>query len=302
MAGREQATLRWRWDIAYDGTDFHGWARQPGLRTVEQTVTDALRTVLHLPDNTDRSQIEMVCAGRTDSGVHARGQVAHTDLALDILDALQAGTEVEATRTSADARWDEVGGTLLRRMQGVLQPDVAVRAVKRVSADFDARFSALSRRYAYRIADTAVARDPLRSRDVLDHPRTLDLEAMNRAAEGLLGEHDFAAFCRPRPPATTVRTLLACSWHRDGAGRAVLDIRADAFCHSMVRAIVGALVAVGEGRRDPSWVHGVLAGATRDPGVRVMPASGLTLEEVVYPAPEDWAHRQVTTRTVRTPR
>lgn len=307
MVGREHVvqTLRWRWDIAYDGTDFHGWARQPGLRTVEHTLADAIGTVLH-----GRAAVDLVCAGRTDTGVHARGQVVHVDLPVVSLPGVSPSRLIDPSSDIDDALASDIASTLLRRIHGVLEPDVAVRALRPVSDDFDARFSALSRRYAYRVCDTPLSRDPLRIRDVLDHPRSLDLEAMNIAAQHLLGVHDFAAFCRRRvvraqlhdqSSTTTVRTLLACSWARDSGGRAVLDIRADAFCHSMVRAIVGALIAVGEGRRDPSWVSEVLAAGVRDPGVRVMPARGLTLEEVVYPPPEEWAGRQLRTRSVRTP-
>lgn len=312
MAPREvpAQSLRWRWDVAYDGTDFHGWARQPGLRTVEQTLADAIGTILH-----SGSAVDLVCAGRTDTGVHARGQVVHVDVPIASLLGVDPSVRIDPSIGIDDVVAGDVARTLLRRIDGVLPPDVAVRGLRPVSGDFDARFSALSRRYAYRVSDTPESSDPLRIRDVLDLPRRLDLEAMNRAAEHLLGEHDFAAFCRrratpgerqagerqDRPVATTVRRLLTCTWTRDSGGRAVLDIRADAFCHSMVRAIVGALIAVGEGRRDPSWVPEVLAAGVRDPGVRVMPARGLTLEEVVYPPPEEWARRQASTRSVRTP-
>lgn len=265
---------RWRLDIAYDGSDFHGWARQPGVRTVESVITDALTTI-----TAATTRVDVTCAGRTDAGVHARGQVAHVDLPED------------------DRGLDEA--MLLRRLQGVLPDDIAVTAARTVSADFDARFSAVWRRYAYRIADSHAARDPLRRTDVLDHPRSLDLEAMNAAAACLLGEHDFAAFCRARDGGTTIRRILDCDWSRDEAGRAVLDIRADAFCHSMVRSVVGALIAVGDGRREPEWVGEVLHRGTRDTGVRVMPAHGLTLEEVGYPPPQEWAARQEVTRVLR---
>ena len=270
---------RWRLDIAYDGSGFHGWARQPGVRTVESVITDALTTI-----TAATTRVDVTCAGRTDAGVHARGQVAHVDL--------PDGEGARSEQTLGEP-------TLLRRLQGVLPDDVAVTAATRVSADFDARFSAVWRRYAYRIADSYAARDPLRRTDVLEHPRSLDLEAMNVAAGSLLGEHDFAAFCRARVGGTTIRRILDCAWSRDEAGRAVLDIRADAFCHSMVRSVVGALIAVGDGRREPDWVGEILDRGERDPGVRVMPAHGLTLEEVGYPPPQEWAARQEVTRVLR---
>lgn len=251
---------------------------------MQDTVQHALKTILGCAH-----PLDIVCAGRTDAGVHARGQVAHVDVPVSC-----AGAE--------DARSLPSSHSILRRFIGVLPEDVCVRAVTEVSSDFDARFSAVFRRYAYRIADTPQARDPLRVRDVLDHPRELDIEAMNDAALSLVGEHDFAAFCRARPFASTVRKVSVCSFSRDTAGRAVLDIQADAFCHSMVRAVVGALLAVGEHRVPIEWAGQVLTGGIRDPKVTVMPARGLTLEEVGYPPPEQWAARQQVTRAVRTPR
>ena len=272
--------MRWRLDLAYDGTDFHGWARQGELRTVQGLLAAALRTALGRD-----GEVGLVAAGRTDAGVHARGQVAHVDIDPIELD------RMSIPRDDPD--------TLRRRLTGLLPEDIVVRSVTGVSADFDARFSALSRHYRYRIADSPLVRDPLRRRDTVDHPRRLDLAAMNLAAAALVGEHDFASFCRPRPGASTIRRVLECAWSRDEEGRAVLDVAADAFCHSMVRALVGALVAVGSGRRDPSWVVEILDSRRRGPGVPVMPARGLTLEEVRYPQAGEWSARQRTTRAVR---
>ncbi len=251
--------MRLRIDLAYDGTGFHGWAAQPGLRTVQGELTAALATVLRLPAD----ELQVVCAGRTDAGVHARGQVAHVDLAGDLGE-------------------DELG-RLARRVNGVLAPDARVRRIGVAPDGFDARFAALWRRYAYRIADCPDAVDPLHRRHVLTWPRPLDVDAMNAAAAPLVGLHDFAAFCKKRPGATTIRTLLELSWLRDDAGIAVGHVKADAFCHSMVRALVGCLVAVGEGRRPPEWAAHVLTAQQRDPSVAVVPARGLTLEEVAYP-------------------
>jgi tRNA pseudouridine38-40 synthase len=274
--------VRLRLDLAYDGTDFHGWAAQPSLRTVQGTLEAALTQVLRL----DRAPV--TCAGRTDTGVHAREQVAHLDLDPSVL-------EAAAVRTTSSPP-----ETLLRRLNGVLPPDVRVHRVAEAAAGFDARFSALWRRYAYRIADAPWLVDPLVRNAVLSWPRRLDLDAMNEAASLLLGEHDFAAFCRKRPGATTIRTLLDLTWARDESGLAVATVRADAFCHSMVRALVGCLVAVGEGRRVPSWVGEVLRAGARDPGVTVMQAHGLTLEEVAYPVDGELAARATATRVVRT--
>ena len=273
--------MRLRLDLAYDGSDFHGWAAQPSLRTVQGTLEAALAQVLRL------DAAPVTCAGRTDTGVHARGQVVHVDLADGVL-------EASAGRSSSPPPQ-----SLLRRLNGVLPPDVRVHRVAVAAEGFDARFSALWRRYAYRIADRPELVDPLARTAVLAWPRSLDLEAMNEAAALLLGEHDFAAFCRRREGATTIRTLLELSWSRNASGLAVATVRADAFCHSMVRALMGCLVAVGEGRRTPSWAGEVLAAGVRDPGVTVMHAHGLTLEEVAYPADEDLATQAAAARTVR---
>nr|WP_223164358.1 tRNA pseudouridine(38-40) synthase TruA [Nocardioides mesophilus] len=272
--------MRLRIDLAYDGTDFHGWAAQPSLRTVQGTLEAALAQVLRI------EKASVTCAGRTDTGVHARGQVVHLDLMDDALQSVAGrGTAPE------DA--------LVRRLNGVLGEDVRVHRVLVAPPGFDARFSALWRRYAYRVADEPGLVDPLVRAAVLAWPRRLDLEAMNAAADLLVGEHDFAAFCRKRDGATTIRTLLECRWARDDAGRAVATVRADAFCHSMVRALVGCMLSVGEGRRDPQWAAGVLRGRVRDPGVTVMHAHGLTLEEVAYPDDADLATQARAARVLR---
>jgi tRNA pseudouridine38-40 synthase len=274
--------VRLRLDLAYDGTDFHGWARQPGLRTVQGTVETALAQVLRV------GSVSLTCAGRTDTGVHARGQVAH----LDVDDTAIVAAVGRSASTPESA--------LLRRLNGVLDLDVRVLEARQVSPDFDARFSALWRRYAYRVADAPRLADPLVRRTVLTWPRPLDLDAMNHAATALLGEHDFAAFCRKRAGATTVRALRELRWDRDPTGIAVATVRADAFCHSMVRSLVGALVAVGEGRQGGAWVAETLRRRTRDGAVRVMRPHALTLEEVCYPDVDQLAARSAETRRRRT--
>lgn len=276
--------MRLRLDLAYDGTDFHGWAAQPGLRTVEGEVRAALATVLRMPG------VLLTCAGRTDAGVHARGQVVHLDL--------EDGPLVRAPGRSGRPGSDPVGA-LVRRVNGVLPTDVRVRGGRRAPGAFDARFGALWRRYAYRVADDPGRADPLLRGHVLAWPRALDLAAMNAAAAGLVGERDFAAFCRQREGATTVRTLLELRWERAEDGLAVARVRADAFCHGMVRALVGCLLAVGEGRREPGWAHEVLVAGVRDPAVTVAHAHGLTLEEVAYPPDHELAAQAARSRTVR---
>ena len=279
------ARLRVRLDLSYDGTDFAGWATQPGLRTVQGTLEAALGTVLRCPPP------RLTVAGRTDAGVHARGQVAHLDLPDEVFGAVRG-------RLGLDP-----GPALVRRLEGVLPPDVVVHRAAPAADGFDARFSALRRRYAYRIADDAALADPLRRHHVVRHRRPLDAGAMARAAAGLVGRHDFAAFCRARPDATTIRTLEVLDVARpdDGpdAGLVVATVVADAFCHSMVRSLVGALLAVGEGRRDPTWPAGLLVGRERGGAAYVAPAHGLTLEEVAYPPDGELAARAAATRARR---
>jgi tRNA pseudouridine38-40 synthase len=269
-----EALVRVRLDLGYDGTGFSGWAAQPARRTVEGVLSEALGHVLRLPE-----AARLTVAGRTDAGVHARGQVAHADV--------------------PGGAWSLHANALVRRLARALPPDIRVHAAVVAPDGFDARFSALWRRYAYRIADDPARADPLRRHDTLWHSRPLDLGAMNEAAGLLLGEHDFAAFCRRREGASTVRGLRRLSWQRDTDGVAVGSVVADAFCHNMVRALVGALLPVGEGSRPVSWPSQVLAGAVRDPGVRVVPAHGLSLEEVRYPESGQLAERATATRRVR---
>jgi tRNA pseudouridine38-40 synthase len=270
----DDPVVRVRIDLSYDGAGFSGWAAQPERRTVEGVLSATLGHVLRLPE-----AVRLTVAGRTDSGVHARGQVAHADLPAGV--------------------WTAHADAALRRLARALPPDIRVRSIGPAPDGFDARFSALWRRYAYRICDDPARADPLRRHDTLWNPRPLDLAAMNEAAARLLGEHDFAAFCRKREGATTVRALRRLEWERDPAGVAVGCVVADAFCHNMVRALVGALLPVGEGSRPPSWPAAVLAASVRDPAVRVVPAHGLSLEEVRYPDPDHLAARAALTRRVR---
>jgi tRNA pseudouridine38-40 synthase len=265
---------RVRIDLSYDGGGFSGWARQPGQRTVQQVLEDALTRVLRADP-----PVRLTVAGRTDTGVHARGQVAHADLPA--------------------AAWLEAAPAILRRLAGLLPPDVRVRRIGLAPEGFDARFSAVSRRYSYRICDDVTGPDPLRRHDTLWYRRRVEVGAMNEAAGLLLGEHDFAAFCRRRAGATTVRELLALSWTRPDSTVAEATVIADAFCHSMVRALVGALIKVGEGSRPPSWPAQVLTAQVRDPAVPVVPPHGLCLDEVRYPPAGELAQRALATRRVR---
>lgn len=275
--------VRIRLDVAYDGTDFSGWAAQPGRRTVEGTLSAALTTVLRAPE-----PVRLVVAGRTDAGVHARGQVVHAD--------------VDASAYAvAPGRSDRGPAAALRtRLTGVLPADLVVRAVSPAPAGFDARFSARSRRYLYRLADDGATPDPLRRRDTVTVRGSLDEEGLAAAAARLVGLHDFAAFCRRREGATTIRTLLAYTWARQPDGVLAGTVVADAFCHSMVRSLVGAVLPVGLGRHDVEWPAAVLRAGRRDAGVRVMPAHGLSLEAVEYPPDAELADRAEQARSVRT--
>lgn len=262
---------RVRLDISYDGTEFSGWARQPGRRTVQQTIEDALATIL-------RADVALTVAGRTDSGVHATGQVAHFDVAA--------------------ATWAQAREHYVRRLAGVLPADVRVHAARVVPPQFDARFAALWRRYVYLISDRDSGVDPLTRGFVLGWPRPLDADAMNDAAQRLVGLHDFVAFCRWREGATTIRTVQHFGVHR-ADDLVTVTVQADAFCHSMVRSLVGALVAVGEGRRDVAWPASLFARMSRSDEVPVLPPHGLTLVEVGYPPDAELAARQETTRAKR---
>ncbi len=269
------APLRLRLDLRYDGGAFHGWATQPGLLTVQQSVEEALWRALSLP-----APPALTVAGRTDAGVHARGQVAHVDVSAEC--------------------WAAAAVSARRRLARLLPASVLVTAIGPAPAGFDARFSALWRRYSYRVCDEPALADPLRRHDTLWYFRTLDLDRMNEAATTCLGEHDFAAFCRGRPGATTIRELLRLDWSRVEPGVSVATVVADAFCHNMVRALTGALLSVGDGTRPPDWPSVVLAARQRDPAVRVAPAHALCLEEVGYPEPGEMAARAIATRRTRT--
>ncbi|MGA8045191.1 MAG: tRNA pseudouridine(38-40) synthase TruA [Dermatophilaceae bacterium] len=275
--------MRLRLDLGYDGTDFSGWAAQPGRRTVQGELTSVLAVVLRTAEPP-----AVTCAGRTDAGVHARGQVAHVDVAEEMYAALAGG---------GDLRPADV---LARRLRGLLPRDITVRAVSPAPDGFDARFSATSRRYRYTICDDPAHLDPLRVRETVVHRRGLDVEAMAAAARELTGLRDFAAFCRRREGASTVRTLLDYHWERTGPGILVATVVADAFCHSMVRALVGAVVPVGEGREPVASPAEVLARGVRDARVKVMPAHGLVLEEVTYPPDAELATRAHQARAYRT--
>lgn len=265
--------MRWRIDLAYDGTGFRGWATQPGHRTVQELLEGHISQVLRLP-----GRPTLVVAGRTDAGVHAASQVCHLELPGD----------------------EDVGPALMHRLSRILPDDVVVRRITRAPDGFDARFSALWRRYCYRLVDTGHFPDPLQRHRVAPVRHPVDVDVFNQAAEMLRGLHDFAAFCKPRVGATTIRDLREVSARRTPDGVVEVHLLADAFCHSMVRSVVGALTAVAGGRRSFDWLAEASASPVRHNEILVMPARGLTLEEISYPADDELAVRAEQARAVRT--
>ncbi|OSC23816.1 tRNA pseudouridine(38-40) synthase TruA [Mycobacterium vulneris] len=279
---RVSEDVRLRLDIAYDGTGFAGWASQSGQRTVAGILDEALTTVFRTP-------ARLRAAGRTDAGVHATGQVAHVDVPLEAL-------------PNAYSRAPHVGEPeflpLLRRLGRFLPTDVRVVDISRAPAGFDARFSALRRHYVYRISTAPWGAQPLQARYVTAWPRPLDVEAMAAASRDLLGLHDFAAFCRHRENATTIRDLQRLEWTRDG-DLITAQVSADAFCWSMVRSLVGALLAVGEHRRPVSYCRELLSATERSSDFAAAPAHGLSLVGVDYPPDDQLAARNLITRDIR---
>ncbi|GAA0388203.1 tRNA pseudouridine(38-40) synthase TruA [Micromonospora gifhornensis] len=269
--------VRLRLDVAYDGTDFSGWAAQPDRRTVAGVLVETLDLVLGAGTATG-----LTVAGRTDAGVHASGQVCHLDLPVEV--------------------WREHEGRLLRRLARLLPGDVRVRAMTEVPASFDARFSATFRRYEYRVTDAPWGAEPLRRHEVLAWPRPLDTDRLAAASAGLVGEHDFAAYCRRKENATTLREVTRLDWRRDPDGILVATVQADAFCQAMVRSLVGAMLVAGDGRRPVEWPAGLLTRRERSSEVTVAPAHGLSLVAVGYPDdPAEYARRAEATRRLRVP-
>ncbi|WP_309132113.1 tRNA pseudouridine(38-40) synthase TruA [Brevibacterium sp.] len=279
---------RFRIDLGYQGSDFHGWAKQPQLRTVQGTLEEGLVRITG-------EQVGTVVAGRTDAGVHARRQVVH----IDLTDAAVEKLIARSNRTSQAA--------LLSRLRGVLtiggHQDLVIHAVTEVPEDFDARFSALWRAYRYRLADDRSFIDPLLIAVTPRHKGELDAEAMAEAAREAQGLHDFLPFCKPRQGATTIRTLHEFEVDRDQEAVITIDLRADAFCHHMVRALVGGLIKVGTGAWPVTRPAELLAEADAGVGAQVpmfvTPPHGLVLTEVGYPAPEFYASRAVQTMARR---
>lgn len=279
----EHTHMRIRLDLAYNGTNFHGWARQKGdLRTVQGVLEDNLRMILRHPE------LQLTVAGRTDAGVHASAQVAHFDVPDEALQ--QRSIDGDPTR-------------LVRRLARLLPEDVRVHACTEVPDTFDARFSALRRHYRYRITTHPRGALPTRSVDTATWPRPVDLQLIQAAADTLLGLHDFAAFCKPREHATTIRTLERFDWHdastKEEPQLYIAEVTADAFCWNMVRSLVGTCLAIGQGQQALNFTAELLTLGHRSPQVRPAPARGLTLSGVDYPPPTDLEKRALKTRAKR---
>jgi tRNA pseudouridine38-40 synthase len=261
----ESGFLRLRLDLAYDGTNFSGWGKQPDRRTVQEEIEKAIATIT-------QTKIDSIVAGRTDAGVHASGQVIHVDVP-------------ETTNL------DELGYKLNR----ILDTDVRIMNVTVAPPAFHARFSALRRHYTYKILDGNQVISPLHRFDVASWYRPLDIAAMNQASALLLGDHDFAAYCKFREGATTIRQLQKFEWIRDSEGFLIGDVVADAFCYSMVRNLVGAVVCVADGRFGPEWIAQTLANKVRISDSLVFPSCGLTLRQVDYPSDSELLERAAKT-------
>jgi tRNA pseudouridine38-40 synthase len=267
-------TTRVRMDVSYDGREFSGWAVQPSRRTVAGVLVEAIERLFGAG-----TPVGLTVAGRTDAGVHATGQVCHVDL--------------------PSAAYQDTADSLVRRLAGLMPQDARVRAIQVVPKTFDARFSATFRRYEYRVADTVWGPEPLRRHDTIGWVRPLDLDRLRQAAAPLIGEHDFVAYCKRKEHATTVRAITELDWRRDPDGVAVATVQADAFCQAMVRSLVGAMLTVGDGRREPPWPAELLKLTERSSQVVVAPAHGLTLIKVGYPAEAEYADRAEATRRLR---
>jgi pseudouridylate synthase I len=247
------ATVVCRLLVAYDGTDFHGFAAQRDQRTVAGVLKDALTKVV-------RAEVELACAGRTDAGVHARGQVVSFMAAPDI--------DLDRLRTSLNV---------------MLGPEVVVRRAELAPPGFDARHSARWRSYQYTVLNRPQA-DPFRSRYAWHVPASLDLRALRLGSDPFVGEHDFASFARKGPAgSTTVRRVTHSAWRDLGDGVLRYDIRANAFCWQMVRSIVGTLVEVGTGKKRPGDILAIMRAGDRAAAGAVAPPHGLCLWEVGYP-------------------
>ena len=241
-------------NFSYDGTNFQGWAKQPNYRTIQGVLEELIGKIV-------RAKVDCVTAGRTDAGVHATGAVLHVDIPEQELDI----------------------ANFAFKLNRILEEDIRITSVREAPEGFHARYSAIARHYEYKIADGDRPISPLERHFVADWYRPLDLELLRASSHSLLGTHDFAAFCKWRENATTIRTLKDFSWNRDESGLLIAHICADGFGYNMVRNLVGAAVCVGEKRYDLDWIRRVLTERSRVSDSYVFPSRGLTLVKVDYP-------------------
>jgi tRNA pseudouridine38-40 synthase len=276
-AGDSGGLVRFRVDLAYDGTDFAGWAKQPGLRTVEGDLVKMFEKVF----GKSKTDFDMRVAGRTDSGVHAKHQVCHLDI--------------------PQKRLSRIGRDPLNafRLNTLIADDLIILDIHQITSDFDARFSALGRRYRYTIVDPEFKKDPMLVRYALTHKRVLDVDLMNLAAKELIGLKDFAAFCKPRVGASTIRNLTTFEVSRDPGGLITIDIHADAFCHNMIRSLVGSIMAVADGRLSIQDLIQAQKSGKRANKFKTIDAKGLSLESIDYPDPADYAKQANLNRVMR---
>ena len=265
----ESGFRRLKIDLSYDGTHFAGWAKQPDQRTIQFEIEDALTRMTRHPVST-------IVAGRTDAGVHARHQIIHVDI--------PATPHISRYRPD-ETEWDIEN--FYFRINQILSRDIRINSVVEAPANFHARFSAEARNYRYKILDNNRVLSPLQRVDATTWFRELDIDLMNEASAQMLGQQDFATFCRFRPNSTTIRELQRFEWSRDSDGFVIADLSADAFGWNMVRNLVGAAVCVGESRYPVSWMKEILTAKSRVSDSYVFPSSGLTLMQVDYPADED---------------
>ncbi|MBG6179721.1 tRNA pseudouridine synthase A [Arthrobacter sp. CAN_A1] len=289
----DSGLLRVRLDLAYDGGPFSGWAVQPGLPTVQGVIEAGLETLFRRP-------ARLTVAGRTDAGVHARGQVAHVDVTPEEWEGLRRGREL----SPETAMLRRLGATISRELdkadrQRHQVPAVVVLKVALAPPGFDARFSALWRRYSYRIADLPELRDPLTRGVTLWHPDKLQVDLMNDGARRLLGLQDFRSFAKPRPGATTVRELQRFDFERVDGGVITATVQADAFCHNMVRGLIGSTLRVGLGEKEPAWLLERLRARTKEARSVLAAPHPLVLEEVRYPDDHEIGSRAEETRARR---
>lgn len=270
--------FRYRIDLAYDGTDFYGFSKQSAYRTVAGELLSGLVKIFGEDDEDYRMRV----AGRTDAGVHAQAQVAHLDLTPEQLKRIRRGHGVA------------------ERLNKIIDPDVRVTAFEEADPGFHARYSALSRRYRYSIADRSVTPNPMTSRYLLEISWHLEVDPMIEIAKEFMGLRDFRAFCKERDGTTTIRELKEISVKRRPNGVIDIEVEADAFCHNMVRSVVGALMSAGSGRTTAKEVRKALKGQRNEHAYKVQAPQGLTLIKISYPAKSKLGAQAELTQRMRT--